>query len=135
MPSNLEIVFTDWLDALRRGDIDRIAPRLAPEIVHQGVRPELSCSGRDAVLARLRRRAASAPEVTALELIEAGSQVVLSVRAKRVGVSTEIDGNEPRGQATILFTLRDGLIVRLQDYASREDALAAAGAPTVPIWD
>ena len=29
VPSNLEIIFIDWLDALRRGDFDRIASRLA----------------------------------------------------------------------------------------------------------
>jgi hypothetical protein len=133
--SNLEIVFSDWLDALRRGDIDRIASRLAPDVVHQGVRAELSCTGRDAVVARLRRRAAAPPAVTALELIEVGDQVVLSVRAPDVGVPAEIERTELRGQATVLFTLRDGLIVRMQDYASREAALGAAGAPAGPIWD
>jgi hypothetical protein len=39
-----------------------------------------------------------------------------------------------RGQASIVFTLRDGLITHMQDYLSRGEALAAAGAdPTV--WD
>ena len=135
MASNLEIVFSDWLDALRRGDIDRIESRLAPDVVQQGVRAELCCSGRDVVVARLRGRAAAPPDVTALELIAVGDQVVLSVRAPTVGVPVEVDRTEPRGQANVLFTLRDGLIIRMQDYASREAALSAAGAPAGPVWD
>ena len=135
MPSNLEIVFSDWLDALRRNDVDRIASRLAPDVVHQGVRPELSCSGREAVVARLRRRAESPPDVTAVELIAIGDHVVVSVRAATIGVPADEARDEPRGQATLVFTLRDGIIVRMQDHVSREAALAAAGAPPSPIWE
>ena len=135
MPSNLEIVFSDWLDALRRNDIDRIASRLAPDVVHQGVRPGLSCSGREAVVARLRQRAASPPDVTAVELIAIGDHVVVSVRAATIGVPADEERDEPRGQATLVFTLRDGIIVRMQDHVSREAALVAAGAPPSPIWE
>ena len=28
-PSNIEIIFSDYLDAIRRGDIDTVAARLA----------------------------------------------------------------------------------------------------------
>jgi ketosteroid isomerase-like protein len=134
MTSNLEIVFSDWLDALRRGDVDLIASRLAPDVVHDGIRPEFSCRGRDVVVERLRKQAAHPPEVTALEMIEVGGQVVLSVRAATVGVSMDLDSDKLRGQATIVFTLRDGLIVKMHDYVSREDALAAVGAPPAPVW-
>jgi ketosteroid isomerase-like protein len=122
VPGNLAIVFSDWVDALRRGDIDTVEARLAPDVVHQGVRDELVCSGRDAVLARLRRRAAHPPPVTAVELIEAGDLVVLCLRAPGLGVPVG-EGNEPRGQATVVFTLRDGLITRMHDYLSRAAAL------------
>jgi ketosteroid isomerase-like protein len=132
--SNLEIVFSDWLDALRRGDFGRIASRLAPDVIHDGVRPEFSCAGRDVVLARMRKQAAHRPEVTALELIESGDQVVLSVRAATVGVSMDLDSDKMRGQATIVFTLRDGLIVRMRDYVTRDEALAAVSAPPAPVW-
>lgn len=132
MPGNLEIIFTDWVDALRRGDLEALEARLAPDIVHQGIRAELVCSGRDAVLARLRRRAAHPPEVTAVELVEFGDQVVLSLRAPGIGVPLE-DGREPRGQATIVFTLRDGLITRMQDYLDRGSALASVAAED-GIW-
>lgn len=128
---NLEVIFSDWVDALRRGDLDAVEGRLAPDVVHQGVRDELVCSGRDAVLARLRRRAAHPPEVTAVELVASGDHVVLSLRAPGIGVPAE--GEEARGQATIVFTLRDGLIIRMQDYLDRRSALASVAAEE-HIW-
>jgi hypothetical protein len=97
VPANLEIVFVDWLDALRRGDAERIAARLA----------------------------------TAIELIEVGDHVVLSVRATTVGVPVEPGRYEPRGRTTIVFTIRDGSIVHIRDYPGRAEALAAA-APGLP---
>jgi ketosteroid isomerase-like protein len=129
---NLEIIFSDWIDALRRGDLDAVEARLAAEVVHQGVRDELVCAGRDAVLARLRRRAANPPEVTALELVESGDHVVLSLRARGIGVPMG-DGEQARGRATIVFTLRDGLIIRMQDHLERGSALASIAADE-DVW-
>jgi ketosteroid isomerase-like protein len=131
--SNIEIVWSDWLDALRRGDLDALAARLAPDVVHRGVRADLICPDRDAVLRTARARADRLPEVGAVELVAAGDQVVLSVRAPTVGMPTE-DGAPMRGQASIVFTLRDGLITHMQDYPSRRKALAAAGADPA-VWD
>ncbi len=131
--SNLEIIFVDWLDAMRRHDLDRMDARLAPDVVHQGVRADFICRNRVAVLERLRARGSRLPQVSAIELIEAGDQVVMSVRAAGVGVPVEDDG-APRGQATVVFTLREGLIVRMQDYLSRAEALAATGKPSDDVW-
>ena len=135
MQSKLEIIFSDWLDALRRRDIDLVASRLAPDVIHEGIRPELCCRGRDVVLGRLRKQAAHPPEVTALELVEVGDKVVLSVRAATVGVATDVDSGEARGQATIVFTFHGSLIVGMHDFVRREDALAAAGAPSPHVWE
>jgi hypothetical protein len=129
-PSNIEIIFSDWLDALRRNDIDALAARLAPEVTHRGVRPDLDCPDREAVLANARSRARQLPEVEAVELVAAGDHVVLSVRAATVGMplTQSEDQDARRGVAAIVFTLREGLITGMQDYPSRADALAAAGA-------
>jgi ketosteroid isomerase-like protein len=127
MESNIEIIFTDYLDAIRRGDMDTVAARLAPEVTHHGVRADLVCPDREAVLAAMRRRSLELPDVEALELVAAGDRVVMSVRAEGIGVPVR-DEDPPRGQASIVFTLRDGLITAMQDYASRAEALAAAGA-------
>jgi ketosteroid isomerase-like protein len=123
----------DWLDALRRHDLDRLSARLAPDVEHQGVRGDRVCRGRDAVLGRLRARGAHLPRVNAIELIEAGDHVVMSVRAPTVGAPVEDHGPQ-RGQATIVFTLRDGLIVRMQDYLGRAEALAALDRTSDGVW-
>jgi hypothetical protein len=135
-PSNIEIIFSDWLDALRRNDIDALAARLAPEVTHHGVRPDLTCPDREAVLENARSRARELPAVEAIELVAAGNHVVLSVRAATVGVplTQEEDQDARRGVAAIVFTLRDGLITAMQDYPSRAQALRAAGAAET-LWD
>jgi hypothetical protein len=131
--SNVEIIFADWLDAMRRGDVETMASRLAPDVVHQGIRDEWICRNRGEVLEMVRRRAGRVPPVEALELVAAGDRVVMSVRAPGVGPPRDDESGEPRGQAVIVFTLRDGLIVRMDDHAQRADALAAAGASVA--WD
>ena len=60
--SNIEIIFSDYLDAIRRGDMDTVAARLAPKVTHRGVRAELVCPDRESVLASCgRARAAARP--------------------------------------------------------------------------
>ena len=134
--SNIEIIFSDWLDAIRRHDMDTLAARLAPEVTHRGVRPDLYCPDREAVLANARARSQRLPEVEAVELVAAGDRVVLSIRAPTVGLplAGEDDPDAFRGRASIVFTLRDGLISAIQDYPSRSAALAAAGAEAA-VWD
>jgi ketosteroid isomerase-like protein len=124
-PSNIEIVFAGWLDAIRRGDVALMEQTLAPEVVHHGIRPDWACNGRQEVLDMQRGRVL--PDVEALELVAAGDKVVMSVRSPQVGVPLADDG-PPRGQACIVFTLAGGKIVSMQDYLRRADALAAAGA-------
>ncbi len=123
--SNIEIVFSDWLDAMRRGDVERMEAVLAPDVKHVGIVPEWVCANREQVLKVAGPRAGRMPAVEALELVGAGDHVVMSVRAPGIGPTP--DGPD-RGQACIVFTLRDGLIVHMQDYVHRADALAAAGA-------
>ena len=131
--SNLEIIFADWLDAMRRGDLATMADRLAPDAVHQGVKPEWLCQNREEVLRSVGTRVGHTPPVEAIELIAAGDHVVMSVKAPGVGIPGEGSPNEFRGEACIVFTLRDGKIVRMHDYLHRADALAAVGASIK--WD
>jgi ketosteroid isomerase-like protein len=131
--SNLEIIFADWLDAMRRGDVQTMANRLAPDVVHQGVKPDWICRNREEVLRSVDSRVGNTPPVEAIELIAAGDRVVMSVKAPGVGVPTDGAASEFRGEACIVFTLRDGKIVRMDDYLHRTDALAAVGASVA--WD
>ena len=127
--TNLEIVLGDWVDALRRGDFEAITARLDPHVKWQGVRPELVCPDRNAVLELLPRLGLS--EVEAIELIGAGDKVVLGVRNPEL---QEVAGVQFRGQVFNVITLREGRIVHIQDYTRREDALKAAGAAEQPNW-
>ncbi len=127
--SNVEIVLGDWVDALRRGDFEAITARLDPHVKWQGVRPELVCPDRNAVLELLPRLGLS--EVEAIELIGAGDKVVLGVRNPEL---QEVAGVQFRGQVFNVITLRDGRIVHIHDYTRREDALKAAGAAEQANW-
>ncbi len=131
--SNLEIIFADWLDAMRRGDLNTMSSRLAPDAVHQGVKAEWICHNRKEVLDNVRARVGNTPAVEAIELIASGDYVVMSVKAPSVGIPIEGSHREFRGQACIVFTLRNGKIIRLDDYLHRSDALEAAGASV--DWD
>ena len=126
--SNIEIVWADWVDAIRRGDIERLARRITPTTVHRGVHPELICRNGAEVVENARSSSEQLPQVGAIELIAAGDHVVLGIRAPDIGPEGE------QGQIFIVFTLRDGLIVEIHDYLVRGDALAAAGAADPPGW-
>src|SRR6185312_10267536 len=75
--SNIEIIWSDWLDA--------------------GVRPDMICPDRESVLANARNRSEELPDVGAIELVAAGDHVVLSVRAPSVGMPLD-DDSPMRGQ-------------------------------------
>lgn len=132
--SNIEIIFADWLDAMRRGDLETMASRLAPDVVHQGVKPEWICRNRQEVIDMVGQLVGRVPPVEAIELVAAGDHVVMSVRGAGIGPPVDGDEDEARGQATIVYTLVDGKIVRMHDYLHRAEALEAAGA--VPVaWE
>ena len=132
--SNIEIIFADWLDAMRRGDLETMASRLAPDVVHQGVKPEWICQNRQEVIDMVAQRVGRVPPVEAIELVAAGDHVVMSVRGVGIGPPVDGDEDEARGQAAIVYTLVDGKIVRMHDYLHRAEALEAAGA--VPVaWE
>jgi ketosteroid isomerase-like protein len=121
--SNLEIVF-DHLDARRSHDLARLTSQLDPDVVHQGVRPELVCNNRDDVLALVRRGFDRDDfGVDHLELIEAGERVVVGLAGPRFREVPWLDG-----QLFMVYTLRDGRIARIDDYLTRAEALTAAGA-------
>jgi ketosteroid isomerase-like protein len=62
--------------------------------------------------------------VDALELLADADHVVLGVRNH---ARQELAGVKLDGQLFTVFTVRDGQIVHLRDYAHRSDALADAG--------
>jgi hypothetical protein len=122
--ANLEAVF-DHLHARRTRDLARLESQLDPDVVHQGVLPELVCNNRDEVLANVRRGFAREDfGVDHLELIDAGDRVVVGLAGPRF---REVPWAPRDGQMYIVYTLRDGWIVRMDDYLSRAEAMSAAG--------
>ncbi len=123
----MEVVF-DHLSALRRRDIDAVASLVDAAVVHQGFSEELICDGRDAVLANVRngmRREHLGIEH--LELVDAGDQVVVGFAGPGFRARPGVGERE---QVFIVFTIRDGLIVRMDDYLTRDEALRAVGVAT-----
>jgi len=128
---NLEIVL-DWIDAMRIGDPDRFADRLASDIVWWDVNGQPACRGRNEVLEWL--RASVAPReraVQVLELIATTEHAVLGIRDPE---RRELAGVPLEGQLFVVFAVRDGEVVELRDYPRREEALRAAGAADRPTW-
>jgi hypothetical protein len=122
----LEVVF-DHLYARLQRNADALASGLDPEVVHQGVVPSLVCTGRDEVMEQVRRSFDREDfGVESLELIAAGDRVIVGIAGPRFREVPFLEG-----EIYIAFTLRDGRIIRMDDYRTRQDALEAVriGAP------
>jgi limonene-1,2-epoxide hydrolase len=122
---NLEVLF-DWIDAMRRRDVDRVVDLFSADVRWEGVAADVACHGRDAVLDMFAEvfRSRDGYTVEGIELRASAHRVVLGVRdPERV----EIGGIELHGQLFTVFTLEEGRIVHARDFARREDAFRAAG--------
>ena len=123
----MEVVL-DHLHARRCRDIDAVAATLDPEVVHEGVRPELICRNRDEVLGMVERNMdATRFGIERIEILDAGpDQAVLGVAGPRF---RDVEEASPDSEVFILMTVRDGRITRMRDFRARADALAAARRP------
>ncbi len=119
----METVF-DHFHARRRRDIETLAAGLDPDVVHQGVMPELVCNGRDAVLNRVRSTFDDGDfGIDQLELHAAGESVIVGIAGPRFREIPFLNG-----EIFIVFTVRDRTIVRMDDYRTREEAFKAVGS-------
>jgi limonene-1,2-epoxide hydrolase len=120
-----------WLDAMRRGDLEEVEDRLDPDVTWRGVRDSAVCRNRDEVLEMLQGSLEGRLGADAVELIAGDGCAVLG--AKVPGLA-EIGGTEVRGQLFNVFRVGCGRIIAVEDYAHREEALAAAGVKA-PQWE
>jgi limonene-1,2-epoxide hydrolase len=137
-------VVVGWMDAMRRGDLAAAVQWFEPHVIWRGISADAVCRGRDDVREMLGDSLVPCPDdpgahelepglrgAEAVELVSAGAGTVV-LGAKLPGVH-EAGGVPVDGQFFNVFRVRDGRIVHVDDYARREEALAAAGAQP-PRW-
>jgi len=120
---NIEVVL-GFLDAIRRRDGEAAARFLHPQIVWQGVVPDLVCHTPAEVLGIFLARRDDRIEIDRLDLIGAQAGAVFAFHRPEVW---EVAGVEIQGAIYHAVEIEDGRITRIADYADRAQALAAAG--------
>ena len=121
---NVEIVRTAF-EAYMRGDLDEALSYADPEIIWNPVE-EAPGEGPDAMRANLARWESNWDEYEAIpeEFMEAGERVVVTTRFRGTGKGS---GLEVEARLYEVFTLRNGKVVRMDEFTERSEALEAAG--------
>jgi ketosteroid isomerase-like protein len=106
-------------------DLDEGWADADPDIVWNPLE-EPEVHGPDAARASLARWASTWDEYEVIfeEFIDVGDRVLVAIRMRGRGRETGID---VEGRPYDVYTLRGGLIVRMDEYAERSEALAAVG--------
>ena len=129
---NVEVVRASW-HAWNREGLDALASHWASDITWRAIEGAPDdvglMEGRDAVRAYIQDWDDTFDDlrIEPLDVIDAGDETVIGVQrgsgvAKGSGVPVEI-------VYAVVYTVRDGLIVSGREYATREEAFAAAGLP------
>ena len=110
-----------------RADVDEALPYADPGIVWNPVE-ELPTQGHDAVRASLAHWKAEWDDYKVMpeEFVDRGDSVVVTVRLRGRGRGS---GVEVDARFYDVYSLRDGKIVRMDQYTERSQALEAAGLP------
>jgi ketosteroid isomerase-like protein len=108
-------------------DLDDLLPFVDPDIVWNPVE-ESSARGPEAVRASTERWKSEWDdyELTPEEFVDMGDRVVATVRFRARG---RVSGIEVDARLYDVFTLRDGKIVRMDQFTEQSEALEAAGLP------
>jgi ketosteroid isomerase-like protein len=115
-------------EAFLSGDIDALRELMDPDVQWLWYEAgDWDCHGRDKVLATLGERQREGVVTGLNRILEGGDQLVVEVTGP-----TLAQFGLPDGQVSVVVTVRDGRIVRLQDHRSHEEALAGAGLAPKP---
>jgi hypothetical protein len=126
--SNLARVLAVWGEIAHRQNMAPLVDAMAEEVVWQGLLPELACRGRDEVRGVLgSARAGRLPRVTRMEAQEVGDRVVVTVEGPDFGPGPAGSALEAvGGPRTLVLSFEDGRIVRMESFATRQEALGVA---------
>ncbi len=125
---NLGRVLALWGEMARTGSTEALGEVLAQDVVWQGLLPELACHGRDEVLQLLgRARGGRLPRATRVEAEEVGDRVVLTIASPEIGPGPEGTTLEAGTPRTLVLYFDGGSIVRMESFATRQEALATTG--------
>jgi ketosteroid isomerase-like protein len=108
------------------GDVDEAMTYADPDIVWNPIE-ELPTQGHDAVRASLARWKAEWDDYRVMpeEFMDRGDHVVVTVRLRGRGRGS---GVEIDARFYDVYTLRDGMIVRMDQFTERSQALEAVGS-------
>jgi ketosteroid isomerase-like protein len=109
------------LASWQQGDLSALEPLLDPAVELLWWQPgDWDCHGREAVLALLRDRAEHGAGKAEVELTEAGDNVLVVSRKQTVH-----DGPQAGTRPATVVSFRDGKVISMRQFRSREEALAA----------
>jgi len=129
---NLALLLTAWTALVNAGSGSELAAILDEGVVWQGLLPDLVCSNRDQVLRLLVRNRPL--RITPIEAEEFGDRVAISVQGPDFGEGPGapeaagvplLPAGAPR---SLVFTFRDGRVVRMESLPNRDAAFALAEA-------
>jgi len=124
---NDELVRSSF-DAFLRGDWNALAEVMAPDVQWLWHEPgHWDCHDRRKVLSTLFDRQREGVVTGLNDIVAVDERVFVELTGPRL-----VEWGLPGGQACMVVTVRDGRIVRMQDYPSRRAALAGAGLPPEP---
>ncbi|HZD65535.1 MAG TPA: hypothetical protein VE152_05515 [Acidimicrobiales bacterium] len=125
--ANLARVLSVWGQMAQSQSTAPLIEAMADDVVWQGLLPELVCRGRAEVSGVLgAARGGRLPMVTRMEAEERGDQVVLTVAGPGVGPGPPGTALESTGgPRTLVLSFDEGRVVRMESFATREEALGA----------
>src|SRR3954466_3324296 len=127
---NDELVRSSF-DAFLRGDWDALSQVMDPGVEWLWYEPgDWDCHDRKRVLATLFERQREGVVTGLNAVVAVDERVFVEVTGPRLE-----QWGLPEGRACMVVTVRDGKIVRMQDYPTRAAALAGAGLPPEPQTD
>ncbi|MGH7640850.1 MAG: hypothetical protein ACREN7_07405 [Candidatus Dormibacteria bacterium] len=126
--SNLARVLAVWGEMSQSRSMAPLVGAMTDDVVWQGLLPELTCHGRDEVSSVLSSfGAGQLPRVTRMAAEELGERLVLTVEGPDFGQGPAGSQLEPvGGPRTLVLWFQGGRITRMESFATRDAALAAA---------